>query len=209
MIKHILFDLDSTLYSINLGLEDFFFSRVREYCSSYLGLSWEEIESIWKEAVKRCGTTLEWLRSEKGFTAIDDYLHYVHPEDEVDCIKPDSELRAFLESLPCPCSILTNSPGFHAQRVIKKLGIEGVFEQVIDIEINGFKGKPHASAFYRALNPLGLEPKEVLFVDDYPRYVNGYLEIGGPGVLIDENDVHKNWPYEKIRNIREITRFLA
>ena len=208
MIKHILFDLDNTLYSINKGLEDFFINRLREYTSAWLGLPWEEWAPLWKEALKKYGTTLEWLSTEKGFTDTDDYFAVMHPECEADSLKADPELRQFLEGLPCPCSILTNSPDFHAERIIKKLEIEGTFQHLFDIKSNGLKGKPHASAYQAALDVIGLGPNEVLFVDDIPRYVNGYIVIGGKGLLLDENDSHQNYPHEKIKNLREITRFL-
>ena len=208
MIRHIIFDLDDTIYSVNYGLDALFLQRLREYTSSWLGMPWEECEPLWKEALKRCGTTLEWLTTEKGFTDIDDYLAKMHPENEADSLSPDPELRRFLESLPCPFSILTNSPGFHAERIIKKLELEGLFQRVFTIEDNVLKGKPHASAFNRTLDFFGVKPEETLFIDDTPRYVQGFLNLGGRGLLLDEKDVHIHYPHERIKNLWEITHFL-
>ena len=208
MIRHIFFDLDNTLYSADAGLEDMFILRIHDFASSWLGIPWEDCEPLWKEALKQYGTTLEWLTSEKGFTDIDHYFAVMHPEDEADSLFPDPQLRCFLEALPCPCSILTNSPGFHAERIIKKLELEGVFQRVFDIESNFLKGKPHAPAYFRALDSLGLKPEEALFIDDIPRYVNGFIAIGGRGLLLDEKGVHTHYPYERINNLKELTRFL-
>lgn len=102
MVKHILFDLDSTLYSSRYGLDAFFTQRLHEYTSSWLCLSPEEYNNTRKDGLKRHGTTIEWLIYEKGFTAIDDYYAYIHPENEADALLPDMELRRFLETLPCP-----------------------------------------------------------------------------------------------------------
>ena len=159
--------------------------------------------------MKRYGTTLEWLSSEKGLTDTDAYFAFMHPDNEADCLPPDPELRQFLEGLPCPCSVLTNAPDFHADRIIAKLGLEGIFRHIFDIKGNGLRGKPHASAFQKALDALGLSPQEALFIDDIPRYVNGYIVMGGKGILLDEKDVHENYPYEKIKDLKELTRFLA
>lgn len=208
MIRHILLDLDDTLYSVRWGLDAEFRKRLRDFTSSWLGLPWEKCEPMWKEAMKHYGTTMEWLRAEKGLTDTDNYLACMHPENEADSLPPDPELRRFLESLPCPCSILTNSPLFHAERIIKKLELEGLFQKIFSIEDNGFKGKPHASAFHRSLNSLGLKPEGVLFVDDIPRYVKGYIDIGGMGILLDELGTHKNYPNETIMSLKEISRFL-
>ena len=209
MIRHILFDLDNTLYSTKWGLDDFFIKKLREYTSAWLGLPWEECEPLWREAMKLYGTTLEWLVTEKGFTSADEYFAFIHPENEADPLPPDPGLRRFLEGLPCSCSVLTNAPFLHADRIIRKLGLEGVFKQVMTIEeAPGFRGKPHASFFLQALDALGLKPDEAIFVDDIPRYVNGHIALGGKGILIDENDIHQNYPNEKIKSLRELTRFL-
>ena len=206
--RHLLFDLDNTLYSSRYGLEEEVSKRVQEFVFSWLGIPREEAERVWREGYKSRGTTIEWLIYEKGFTAYDEYQAFIHPENEADSLRPDPELRRFLEGLPCPCSILTNSPRFHAERVLNKLGLEGVFINIFDIISNKVKGKPHASAFHRALDVLGLTCKEVLFIDDVPRYVEGYIEIGGRGILLDEMDIHTDYPHEKIKSLTELTRFL-
>jgi putative hydrolase of the HAD superfamily len=208
MIRHIFFDLDSTLYSVRWGLDDFFLSQLRKYVSVFLGLPWEECEPLWRGALERHGTTLEWLIIEKGFTAVDEYFHFLHPENEADCLPPDPELRQFIESLPCPSSVLTNAPSFHAERILKKLELEGIFQQVFAIDSSGVRGKPHPDAFNRALNTFALKPEEVLFIDDIPRYVNGFILMGGKGILLDEMDIHKNYPHEKIRDLRELLNFV-
>jgi len=208
MIRHILFDLDNTLYSVNTGVEDLILSRLKEYTSSWLGISWDECEPLWRAGLKTYGTTLEWLIEEKGFTAKDEYYAHIHPENEADSLKPDPELKNFITSLPCPSSILTNSPSIHAERIIKKLELEGVFQNVFTIEDNGLKGKPHASFFYRALDRLGLKPEEVLFIDDIPRYVEGYIAIGGKALLLDERDKYTWYTNERIKELKELSGFL-
>jgi putative hydrolase of the HAD superfamily len=169
----------------------------------------EQSEVLRADGYKRHGTTIEWLVKEKGFTAFWDYYVWCHPENEADCLLPDPELRQFIEKLPCSSSILTNSPGFHAQRVIKKLGFEGLFERVFDIESNEHKGKPHASAYQRVLKTLGFKPEETLFIDDFPVYVEGYLAIGGKGLLLDELGRYPDYPHERIKDLREIMFYLA
>ena len=205
MIRHIFFDLDSTLYSINYGLDKDFSERLKRYVSAWLNLPWEECAAMRDE---KYGTALEWLITDKSFADVDDYFANVHPENEADSLLPDPELRFLLETLPCPFSILTNSPLFHAKRIINKLKVADLFQNIFSIEYFNFHGKPNASSYQKALDTLGLKPEEVLFVDDIPYYVDGYITMGGKGLLLDENDIHKNYPYEKIKNLKEIIRFL-
>jgi putative hydrolase of the HAD superfamily len=208
MVDHILFDLDNTLYSPRSGLEAGVSRRIHEYIAAWLGLSVEEAVAERKQRIDNYGTTLEWLMAEKGFTAIEDYYRAVHPDDEADALLPDPELRDFLKNLPRPLSILTNAPREHAGRILEKLGIAGLFGEIFDIRRLGYRGKPREEAFRVVLGVLGAEPEEVLFIDDVPKYVLGYRAIGGRGLLIDELDEHLAYPHEKIRNIRELTRFL-
>ena len=208
MIRHVLFDLDNTLYSASWGLEEFFFQKVWEFVASWLKLPPDEAKKIWEEGYKRNGTTAGWLKLERGLSTLDDYYAWVHPESEADCLVPDPGLRSFLRSLPCPSSVLTNSPRFHADRILQKLEIEDIFFRIFSIEDTGFYGKPEASAYRRALDELGLKPEDVLFIDDSPRYVEGYLALGGKGLLIDERDAHGDFPHERIKTLKEIVRFL-
>ena len=208
MIRHILFDVDCTLYSSRYGFEENVVNRMMQYIAQLLGVDVEEAAAERNKHIGRYGTTLEWLMAEKNFTNIDDYFVKIHPENEADSLPPDPELRKFIKSLPCPCSVLTNAPLFHAERIIQKLEMEGVFLRVFDIIENGYKGKPHASAYRYALDSLGLQPDEVLFIDDIPRYVQGYLAMGGKGVLYDELDAYAGYPNERIKSLYELTRFL-
>jgi putative hydrolase of the HAD superfamily len=208
MTRYILFDLDNTLYSNNTGMEQGFQRRIIGFAARFLGITPEEAVARRREGLKNYGATIEWLMGEYGFSAIDDYYAAVHPAGEEDSIPPDPELRGFLESLNIPLAILTNSPREHADRVLAKIGIAGLFTHVFDMRWNGNQGKPLPAAFTRALDALGTTPETTLFIDDTPRYVLGYLDLGGRGLLRDEMDLHKDYAHPKIRELRELTRYL-
>ena len=208
LIRHILLDLDNTLYSVRYGIEDVLFSRVREFTASYLKISLEKAVPLQKEGYKRWGSSIRWLMEEKGFRDKDAYFAYLHPEDEVDMLTPNAALGEFLKALPCPCSILTNAPGFHADRVLKKLELEGIFLNVFDILGNDLKGKPDPFSYNRALSVIGHKASDVLFVDDMPHYAEAFIKLGGRGILIDELDTHKDYQHEKIKNLFEIKQIL-
>ncbi|MDR0624432.1 MAG: HAD-IA family hydrolase [Treponema sp.] len=208
MIQYILFDLDNTLYSARYGLEDNVRRRMREFLAAYLGISPEE---AWRQRAERIGdygTTLEWLVAERGFTGIEEYFAAVHPGDEADSLLPDPALRNLLEKIPQPKAILTNSPREHADRILDKLKISGLFTHIFDIRGNGLKGKPRPEAFFRAFHAMGAAPGEVLFVDDIPAYVEGCRALGGRGVLLDENNAYPAYPHPKIRALGELGEIL-
>jgi putative hydrolase of the HAD superfamily len=208
MLKYLIFDLDNTLYSCAWGLEDQVRRRIREFSAALLGLSPEE---AWRQRMERAdtfGTNLEWLMAEKGFTDVEAYFAAVHPPNEADILKPDPELRAFLRELPLPRAILTNAPGEHADLILGRLGISDLFTHVFDIRQNNFKGKPRPEAFNRALTVLGLAAADALFIDDYPAYAEAFITLGGRGLLLDERGIHRDYPHPKIRELKELARYV-
>jgi putative hydrolase of the HAD superfamily len=209
MIQYVLFDLDNTLYSARYGLEDNVNRRIRLFLADYLGVSPEEAWRQRSARIREFGTTLEWLVTEKGFTGVEEYFARIHPEDEADGLPPDPALRDILEALPLPRAILTNSPREHADRIINKLGLSGLFTHIFDIRGNNFRGKPNPGAYLRALEVMGAEAAEVLFVDDSPSYVEGCRALGAQGVLLDEDDAQPAYPGRRIRHLRELGGIIA
>ena len=204
MIRGIIFDLDNTLYSAKYGLERNMARRLLVFISEYLGLSLDDAAAARRQALAKYGSSLAWLVQEKGFTDIEGYFAALHPPGEEADLPPDPQLRVFLENLPVPFAILTNSPREHADRVLAKLGVADLAAQIFDIRQNNMVGKPNPSAFQQVLEALGSSPEETLFVDDYIPYVEGYVQIGGLGVLFDEDDEHPDAPYTRIRSLDEI-----
>jgi putative hydrolase of the HAD superfamily len=208
MIEYVLFDLDNTLYSARFGLEDALGRRNIAYVARFLGLTEEEARQERRKRIRLYGTTLEWLMNEKGFTAIEDYYAAVHPPGEEAALVPDPGLRPLLEGLPVPRAILTNSPREHADRILQKLQIGDLFTHIFDMRWNRFTGKPAPEAFHRALNALGTRPESTLFVDDFPPYIQGYLNLAGKGVLLDEYDAFPDYPHPRIRSLGELPALL-
>ena len=209
MVTYLLFDLDNTLYSCRFGLEDNAKRRMKEFSAAYLGVTPEEAWQMRLEQGKKHGTTLEWLMNDRGFTDVEAYLLAIHPEGEADNLPPDPQLKDFLESIQIPKAILTNSPREHADLILDKLGFAGLFTHIFDIRQCGFKGKPHPDVFNNALNVLGMQPADVLFIDDSPQYVKGFIAMGGRGLLLDERNVFHDYPHSKISDLKELSQYLS
>ena len=204
----ILFDLDNTLYSARYGLEERVNRRIRVFLARHFGISEEEAWKKRNTGVVSYGTTLEWLVMEEGFQDAERYFAFIHPGDEAETLLPEPGLREFLEGLPLPLAILTNSPGEHAGRILKKLGIEDLFDPVIDIRRNHFFSKPRPEVYVRAMEILGTTPGKTLFIDDNPSYTEGFLKIGGTALLLDEFDTRRDYAFPRIRKLSELTAFI-
>ncbi|MBL8967033.1 MAG: HAD-IA family hydrolase [Spirochaetaceae bacterium] len=209
MLRYLLLDLDNTLYSEATGLERAVFRRMNEYVAEYLGIGSEEVAALRSERMRHYGTTLEWLIAERGFDAVEDYYARVHPAGEEEPLSADPALGRLLDSIPLPKSVFTNAPMEHAERILARLGVADRFEAVYDIRYNKLKGKPHADAVRRVCAACGVEPAEALFVDDYPKYVQGFIDCGGRGLLIDELDRFGDSGLPRIHSLAELPGLVA
>ncbi len=208
MVKAVIFDLDNTLYPASSEMEAMIVLRMNEYVARLLGMSVADATALRKSRMSGYGTTLEWLMAEKAFLDSDDYFDFVHPAGEESTIQFDPGLGPFLDSIRVPKYVFTNAPMEHADRVMEKLGITGKFERVFDIRFNGLRGKPSADAVDRVLNAIGHPAPETLFVDDMPKYVKGFTDRGGTGILVDHFGKHTGSGLPTIRTIYELAAWL-
>lgn len=208
MIQALIFDLDNTLYPASSSMEANTVRLMNEYVAKLSGTTYEEAIKLRRARMPGYGTTLEWLMAEYGFRDYEDYFSSVHPDGEEDSIDYDHELGPFLDSISLPKYVFTNAPMEHADRVLKKLQISDRFETVFDIRFCELKGKPHAFAVDKVLKAVGLPPENTIFADDVPRYVQGFINRGGKGLLVDHFGKYEESGLDRIFSIYEIVNFL-
>lgn len=211
MISYLLFDLDNTLYPESSPLGAEIERRINGYAARYLGVSEQEADRLRQTEKMAYGTTMRWLSERHGMSDVEDYIEAVHPENVGDFIEKNRGLKALLESIPLPKSILTNSPPIHAHRILRYLDIEDCFEHVFDLAFSSYRGKPHPETYRSALAAIGKRAEEVAFIDDIPGYLSGFKALGGVAVLIDETgSKHVDDPEIKVvGDLSELPRLLA
>jgi len=193
-IRHLLFDLDNTLYPSTAAMDLGITQRMLGFTAKLLGVSYDEAVEKRKERLPLYGTTLEWLKKEHGLEDVDAYFSAVHPPEEVNELTKDDNLRPLLQSLNLPMTILTNAPRRHAERVLNFLNVADLFISIHDIESNNFRGKPYPESYRKAIETSGFTVDETIFFDDHKKYTDGYNKIGGISVLIchPEKKLDKN-----------------
>ncbi len=208
MIQAVFFDLDNTLYPASASMESDIVHRMNQYVAKLLRISLPDAKALRATRMPNYGTTLEWLMKEHDFTDTEDYFSAVHPNGEEEVLVRDPKLPAFLDSITQKKYIFTNAPSEHADRVLIKLGIAGKFDDIFDVRFSMLRGKPARSAVEKVITASGCRPEETLFVDDIPRYVRGFTDCGGKGILIDHDDKYPEETLQRIRTIYELKDFL-
>jgi 2-haloalkanoic acid dehalogenase type II len=99
--------------------------------------------------------------------------------------------------------IITNNLETDLKRVLSKLNLEGFFDIEASIDTVG-KMKPEKEIFVYAVEKLGLQPKEALFIgDDTEIDYKGARKAGLRALLIDREN-KAGGDIKKIRNLQEI-----
>jgi putative hydrolase of the HAD superfamily len=161
------FDLDNTLYRADNGIFAQIETRMTDYVMAFLKLPREEAYARQKDLYRRHGTTLSGLMREHGATP-DEYLHYVHDIDLSE-LGPDAALAGVIEKLPGRRFIFTNGCRDHAARILGRLGMTHLFDDVWDIRTMGFAPKPDTSAYDSVVAAGGVTCKNAVMFDDIAR----------------------------------------
>lgn len=208
MITTLLFDLDNTLYPAESPINKMITERMIQFVMKFLNVSREEALERRKLGLEKYGSTLFYLRSEENLTDIDEFMNFVHPSCEVNELIPDTNLRDYLISIPLKKAVLTNAPMIHANRVLDFFNIKDLFVGVYDIAFHNYKAKPYPEAYLKTLKAADFELETTLFLDDLPKYIEGFAKIGGQTLLIDQFDKYKDLPYNKVNSVYKLKEFL-
>ena len=104
-------------------------------------------------------------------------------------------------------SIISNSDGTVEQELHNQ-GMRGYFERVYDSEVVGVE-KPQPRIYELALNDLGLQPEQALFVGDmFHIDIWGANRVGIPGLHLDPLGLYEGWPGARIRDLRQLPGWL-
>ncbi len=181
----ILFDLDETLYPRSAGLMAAITERITQFIASRFGMSIQQADDLRQRLRALHGTALRGLMEEGYPVNIEDYFAYVHDIALDGALTADPRLRAMLLNIPLRRAVLTNADIAHALRVLNHLNIQDCFERVIDIHALSYRNKPDPLAYRMAMEMLGVQPREVIFVEDTPANTRAARAIGITTVLIE------------------------
>ena len=175
-VKSWIFDLDNTLYCADSGIFSQIEGRMTDYVMAFLKLPREEAYTRQKELYRRYGTTLNGLMREHGASP-EDYLHFVHDID-LSSLAPDAGLAAEIEKLPGRRFVFTNGCRDHAGRILARLGMTSLFDEIWDIRTMGFLPKPEPEAYRCVVAASGIACEQSAMFDDLPRNLSPARALG-------------------------------
>ena len=192
-----IFDLDNTMYDINLGLFKKISNRITDFIMSKYSLDIDQAKKIQKEYYLKYGLTLRGLIVEKKLEP-EEFLDYVHDVEHPELEKND-QLISKIRILEGKKIIFTNATSKHAKKILKILELEDDFDQIIDIKDLEYIPKPDKRSYKKLLECLNLNKENLnktIFVEDTVKNLIPAKELGITTVWmknsINEKDFMKN-----------------
>ena len=192
-----IFDLDNTMYDINLGLFKKISNRITDFIMSKYSLDIDQAKKIQKEYYLKYGLTLRGLIVEKKLEP-EEFLDYVHDVEHPELEKND-QLISKIRILEGKKIIFTNATSKHAKKILKILELEDDFDQIIDIKDLEYIPKPDKRSYKKLLECLNLNKENLdktIFFEDTVKNLIPAKELGITTVWmknsINEKDFMKN-----------------
>ncbi len=173
------FDLDNTLYPM-ATIYDAIGDRMTAYIARAAGVDEDEALILRERYFHAYGATVCGLMAHHNIDA-HDFLRDVHDVD-YSVLSPDPDLAALIARLPGRKFIFTNGGGGHAERALSRLGFNGLFERIFDIEAADLAPKPQPEAYQRLIASCGFDPRGAVFVEDTlknlePAHAMGFFTV--------------------------------
>lgn len=177
-----LFDLDNTLYPAESGFMAAIVERMTDYVQKVTGLPRDEAFVLQKTYLAEHGLTLKGMMIHHGVDPLE--FHAIFHDMSLEALAHDPELLAALERLPGRRLIFTNADDVHAERVLERLGLAHLFDDVFHIGSAGYEPKPSPEAFARMGAAHAIDPRTTAFFEDSERNLAPAADLGMTTVLV-------------------------
>ena len=195
-----IFDLDNTMYDVNLGLFKKISNRITDFIMSKYSLDIDQAKKIQKEYYLKYGLTLRGLIVEKKLEP-EEFLDYVHDVEHPE-LKKNDQLISKIRILEGKKIIFTNATSKHAKKILKILELEHDFDQIIDIKDLEYIPKPDKRSYKKLLECLNLNKENLdktIFFEDTVKNLIPAKELGITTVWmknsINEKDFMKSFNF--------------
>jgi putative hydrolase of the HAD superfamily len=204
-----IFDLDLTLYRPDANIMAQVRDRIALYVEQYFEISSEQAHQVRQSYYQQYGTTLGGLMAEHNVEP-HGYLDFVHDVDMAK-LHPAPELRAAIEGLQGRKLIFTNADAPYAKRVLEKLELAGVFEDIFDIHRMDHVPKPALPSYHALCQELSIDPHRALFVEDSAHNLVPAKAIGMTTIWVNHDDQADNSDHEIHidHEITDVTEWLS
>ncbi len=170
------FDLDNTLYPPESDLFGQVNQRIHSYIRDFLGVDQAEADRLKSTYYEAYGSSMRGLMLHHGLEP-DEFLAYVH-DIELSPLRPNPRMREAILRLGGRRLIFTTASQPYIGRVLERLGLEGLFEEIFDIRSADYRPKPHQATYEAFLKSHDVTPERSVFFEDSARNLPPAAALG-------------------------------
>ena len=203
-----LFDLDNTLYPPSSGYLLAIEERIKQYFMRLTGLPADEAWAVQKRYLEEGGSAVPGLIANHNADP-HEFLRDVH-DVPLDLLAPDPELQHAIARLPGRRLVFTNGSEWHAMRVLERLEIADLFDEVFHTEAAGLIAKPDPRAFDALIAAHAVVPATTAFFEDRAVNLKPAAALGMTTVLVGDHAFDSDASTEPFvqHRTRSLTEFL-
>ena len=179
-----IFDLDNTIYDSKTKIFDQIDLRMKKFISSRLNISEKEAFKIQKKFYREYGTTLSGLTKHYQVKP-NEFLKYVHDVD-LSKLKKCPILFKEINQLPGRKIIYTNGDHDYAKKVLYSLGIESLFEYILDITKSKYIPKPSVQPLINYLKKNKIKAETCVYFEDLEKNLENAHKYGITTIHIED-----------------------
>jgi putative hydrolase of the HAD superfamily len=188
-----LFDLDNTLYPASSGFMAEIERRMTDYVQRVTRLPREEAYALQKKYLAEHGLTLRGLMQHHGVDPAE--FHAIFHDLSLEALAHDPDLVLAIARLPGRRLIFTNADDIHAERVLERLGLADLFEDVFHIGSFDYTPKPDPAPFARMAAEHDVAPAATAFFEDSERNLAPAAQLGMTTVLVGPHALDSAAPF--------------
>lgn len=170
------FDLDNTLYPADCDLFSQIDARMSSYVADLLDTDLDTARRIQKDYFVSHGTTLRGLM-DNHVVDPEHFLDAVHDID-VSPLSPAPGLRTALAGLEGRRLVFTNGSRGHAERVLNRLGVADLIDDIFDISAADYHPKPQPETYDRFVAQCDVAPGAAVMIEDMIRNLAPAAALG-------------------------------
>lgn len=207
-IENWLIDVDNTLYPNSCGMFAELVERIYGITELASRLPRPEAIRLAHQYFDAYGNTMIGLTKFHNMTE-QEYLDYIYDLSVEQYVTPNKNLRCLIERLPGKRYIFTNAVHPFVQRVFAALGVDGMFDGIVDaLDLLPY-AKPDHEAFRRAFSILGItNPAACGVIDDTPGVIQKAKELGLFTVQVGTTTPN-NYADCVVEKVEDLLRYLA
>jgi putative hydrolase of the HAD superfamily len=208
-LRHVdtwLFDLDNTLYPAESGFMGEIERRMTAYVMRVTGLEHAAAYKLQKQYLAEHGLTLIGMMRNHGVDPLE--FHALFHDLSLEALAHDPDMIAGIARLPGRRLIFTNADDVHAERVLARLGLADLFDDVFHIGSAGYTPKPDPGAFAAMNAAHAIMPATAAFFEDSERNLAPAADLGMTTVLVGPHAAASAAPFVHHRTDR-LAPFLA